>query len=743
MWTMGTNGFFGCRTRETPVAKKGFPAISPGAGGRTSSPDAGGTAPGGAAGKLGPCTAEKLQPAFSNSSPRSSLISPPPPPGRCQAVRRNVAPDPSSSWSRATMRFRSSRNRCSTSSRKPCMRHSYHPRRVFSERLLLSADRRADFGSEVLLFLLQALAQGVPREAAHLHVLADDGADRVGLVLYRALPFRVAEEGLLEQAVLLVELLDLPGDDLVEHRLGLALLAKLRAVNALLLIELRRGHLFAAQPPRIAPGDLHRDVLHQRLELLVAGSEVGLAVHLDEHADLSAQVDVGTDRAFGRAPPRLLPGGGEALLAQPGDRLVDVARRFGQRLLAIHHPRAGLLAQVLHHRRSHFCHCDLLLRLRFTVRRRLAAAQGRLVLHDRSRRRLGVGAHHRAAIASAPSARTAATSVAPSAALGCVVAVLAFLPLGLRLAGVVRLVARLALDGRVRDLGAEEPDGADGVVVAGDDVVDALGIAVRVDQRDDGNAEARRLVDGDMLLLRIDHEETTRKPRHLLDAAQVLLQLLHLVLEQGDFLLGQLLEGAVGGHLLRRLEPVDAALDGLEVGERAAQPPVHHVELAGPRRFLDHGVLRLLLGADEEDGAAAGADVADELERLAGQLHRLLQIDDVDTVAGAEDVRLHLRIPALGLVPEVDAGLEQLTHGDALRGLHRLLHAGGVGADRNGRCGCGCARLYCLCHHRFFLHPRRAKAGPCGNPALIGRCAYLWCGTAGPIRKDPRKGAAI
>src|SRR5207248_8596330 len=147
--------------------------------------------------------------------------------------------------------------------------------------------------------------------------------------------------------------------------------------------------LLISHAPRIALHYPLPHALHHHPDLLVAGTDLGLAVLLDEHADLSAHVDVGTDRAFGRAPPRLLPGGGEALLAQPGDRLVDVARRFDQRLLAIHHPRAGLLAQVLHHRRSHFCHCDLLLRLRFTVRRRLAAAQGRLVLHDRSRRRLG------------------------------------------------------------------------------------------------------------------------------------------------------------------------------------------------------------------------------------------------------------------------------------------------------------------------------------------------------------------
>src|SRR5437764_10609086 len=222
MWTMGTNGFFGCSTSDTPVAKKGLPVISSGVGGRTSSPRAGGAAPGGAAGKLGPCTAEKLQPAFSNSSPRSSLISPPPPPGRSQPVRRNVAPDPSNCSSPATMRSLSSRNRCSTSARNACMRR----------RLFLAGHRSADLGGKILLLFLQALAERVAGKTSHLDVFADHRDRRVDFVLYRALPFRVAEERLLEQTVLLVELLHLPGQDLVEHRLRLALLAQLGALDA-------------------------------------------------------------------------------------------------------------------------------------------------------------------------------------------------------------------------------------------------------------------------------------------------------------------------------------------------------------------------------------------------------------------------------------------------------------------------------------------------------------------------------
>src|SRR4029077_13841840 len=42
----------------------------------------------------------------------------------------------------------------------------------------------------------------------------------------------------------------------------------------------------------------------------------------------------------------------------------------------------------------------------------------------------------------------------------------------------------------------------------------------------------------------------------------------------------------------------------------------------------------------------------------------LLQIDDVDAVALGEDVALHLRVPAPGLVTEVDAALQELLHAD-------------------------------------------------------------------------------
>ena len=78
---------------------------------------------------------------------------------------------------------------------------------------------------------------------------------------------------------------------------------------------------------------------------------------------------------------------------------------------------------------------------------------------------------------------------------------------------------------------------------------------------------------------------------------------------------------------------------------------------------------------------ALGGQVLHKLRRLFEHLQRLLQIDNVDTVALTEDVLLHPRVPALGLVPEVNARFEQLLHGDVSQstssvGLHPVVVTG-------------------------------------------------------------------
>ena len=84
---------------------------------------------------------------------------------------------------------------------------------------------------------------------------------------------------------------------------------------------------------------------HHRLKVIVTGDEIGLGVNLDDDADLVLDGD--PDKAFGRNPPALLGGFRQALFAQPIDRRLDVAVGLAQRILAIHHARAGFFAQIL------------------------------------------------------------------------------------------------------------------------------------------------------------------------------------------------------------------------------------------------------------------------------------------------------------------------------------------------------------------------------------------------------------
>lgn len=107
-----------------------------------------------------------------------------------------------------------------------------------------------------------------------------------------------------------------------------------------------------------------------------------------------------------------------------------------------------------------------------------------------------------------------------------------------------------------------------------------------------------------------------------------------------------------GFHLLHL---VDAAPDGLEVGQHAAQPPLVHKEHVGTFRFFFQDVGRLTLGPDEQDRLAGRHRITGEGIGLFHPIDRLLKVDDVDAVSLAEEEPLHLRVPTVGLVSEMDA----------------------------------------------------------------------------------------
>ena len=117
----------------------------------------------------------------------------------------------------------------------------------------------------------------------------------------------------------------------------------------------------------------------------------------------------------------------------------------------------------------------------------------------------------------------------------------------------------------------------------------------------------------------------------------------------------------------KRLQTLDGFLQRRPVGERAAEPAVIHVVHSAAARLFGDGFLRLTFRADKKDRFALAAQLADVAAGVAEHLEGLLQINDVDSVAFAEDILLHLRVPSPRLVAEMHPGLQQLLH----RNLYR------------------------------------------------------------------------
>ena len=117
------------------------------------------------------------------------------------------------------------------------------------------------------------------------------------------------------------------------------------------------------------------------------------------------------------------------------------------------------------------------------------------------------------------------------------------------------------------------------------------------------------------------------------------------------------------------------------------------------------------LGADEQHAAAGGGDVTDGAQRAVEHRHGLLQVDDVDLVAGAVEERRHARVPAAGVVAKVNAGFEQLAHGEI--------------GHRHGRApflSSGCASAGVALRHRTRLNGK-------GSP----RVNYRQAGVSRPL----------
>ena len=66
--------------------------------------------------------------------------------------------------------------------------------------------------------------------------------------------------------------------------------------------------------------------------------------------------------------------------------------------------------------------------------------------------------------------------------------------------------------------------------------------------------------------------------------------------------------------------------------------------------------------SDEENRLSACGETRDKFLSVAEEFRSLGEVDDVDSVSLAEDVRPHLWVPAFRLVTKVGSGLQQLFH---------------------------------------------------------------------------------
>ena len=230
----------------------------------------------------------------------------------------------------------------------------------------------------------------------------------------------------------------------------------------------------------------------------------------------------------------------------------------------------------------------------------------------------------------------------------------------------------------------DQLDRADAVVVAGDRQIHLVRIAVGVDQGDGGDAQLPGLADGVLLLAGIDDHQALGQPVHGPHAVEVAVHLAVLAVQGRLHLLrvgGQLLAGPHGLELFQAAEP---AADGAEVGQRAAQPAVADEGHAAAQRLLLDGFGRLPLGADEQDQAALGGDPLQVLSGPQQAADRLADVDDVDQVAAAVDVRPHLGVPAAGPMAEMDPCFDQVFYQDGSQEQISQRHTGEVLARGGG-----------------------------------------------------------
>ena len=173
-----------------------------------------------------------------------------------------------------------------------------------------------------------------------------------------------------------------------------------------------------------------------------------------------------------------------------------------------------------------------------------------------------------------------------------------------------------------------------------------------------GDAEAFGLFHGVGLFLYVNDEQGGRKARQIGDRTEVLLQLRALAGDLEFLALGEIIERAVGGHLVDGGHFLDGFTYGGEVCQHTAGPTLGDVRHSDGCHLFGNNFLGLFLGRYEQHAATALGDLLDGRSSLIDLQDGFVQVDDVDAVLLHEDVRSHFGVPFALQVTKVRTGFQ-------------------------------------------------------------------------------------
>ena len=119
------------------------------------------------------------------------------------------------------------------------------------------------------------------------------------------------------------------------------------------------------------------------------------------------------------------------------------------------------------------------------------------------------------------------------------------------------------------------------------------------------------------------------------------------------------LDLARGPEHLQFFEAIEAGTNRFEIGECSAEPPLVHVGHSHACGLLSDAVAGLPLGADDENIVALRHNGRHELLRAKQTFDGLADVDDVNGIPLPKDELRHLRIPSIGSMAEMDAGINE------------------------------------------------------------------------------------